>query len=84
MEKVEKTFIGFIFSLNNISLTLLVNFTAWMFYYALVHDGMWLYGIGGVWIVGATIITTIIYAIFWFLSYIAFKEKKNNIVSIEK
>lgn len=81
IEKVEKTFVGFLFSLNNLTLTLLVNFVVGMFYYILIHDGIDFFYIGNGWVIGITIFVTAIWVAFWILSYGTFKRKKDGIAN---
>ena len=77
MEKVEKTFFAFLFSLKNFSLTIIMNFVCGSFYYALIHDGIDAFYVGNGWVVAITIFVTTILIAFWYLSYQTFKVKKN-------
>lgn len=84
MDKIEETFIGFLFSLKNILLTLIVNFVILGFYYILLRDGIDSFYFDRAVVVVLTIMATAIYMAFWFLSYRTFKKKKNENISINK
>lgn len=74
MEKVENTFIGFLFSLKNISLTLILNFVVGAYFYTLIYDFESFY-IGNVWIISISIFMAIIWIAFYRLSYTTWKSK---------
>lgn len=79
MEKIEKSFIGFVLSLKNIFWTLIVNFVVGIFYYKLYQDGIDSFYLSPGAVIVIAIFATIVYFAFWFLSYKAFKDKKNDI-----
>ena len=73
-KEVEKTFIGFLFSLKNISLTLLLNFVVGGYFYALIYDFDSFYVPNG-WIVAISVFMALVWAAFHALSYTTWKSK---------
>lgn len=71
---VESTFIGFLFSLKNISFTLLLNFVVGGYFYALICDFESFYIPNG-WIVAISVFMGIVWTGFHILSYATWKAK---------
>lgn len=79
MEKVEKTFLGFLLSLRNILLTLLVNLVVGWYFYTLSIEFKPPF-IFNAWIVVITILMAWIWVAFHYLSYKTYREKKNSVI----
>lgn len=73
MEKVEKTFIGFLFALNNISLTILVNFAVLLMYYVIFKDGIDQFFPSRNVTYGVISFASIFWISFWYISYRTYK-----------
>lgn len=75
MEKAETTFLGFLLSLKNISLTLIVNFVVGAYFYTLIYDFESFFISNG-WILSITIFMAFVWIAFMGLSYRTWKAKK--------
>lgn len=78
MEKVQETFIGFLFSIKNILFTLVVNFIVLGFYWRIYQVGLDNLYVGKVGGIITAIFLSIVYIFFWILSYTTFKTKTNK------
>lgn len=75
MEKPDKTFIGFLLSIKNISLTLIVNLVVGAYFYTLAKEFK-LSLLFNVWIVVITIFMALMWMAFHYLSYQTYRGKK--------
>lgn len=86
-DKVESTFIGFLFSLKNISLTLIINFVVGAYFYALAYDFESFFLSNG-WIVAISVFMASVWIGFHTLSYstwrIKVREEKIKNKNVEK
>lgn len=78
MDKIEGSFIGFLLSLKNIGLTLIMSFIIISYYCTLIFNYEAFF-ISDIWIAIVSGFVTTIYIGFLRLSYIAWKDKTESI-----